>query len=560
MGPGFRRERSPPNGVFEENEVVIKDDLPREDVPRGSDTPDGVNAKASLAAALLLGASFHFGFAPYGMWAVTVLSIAGFAWLILHLRKASAILFIASAFFYEVGRYGAGVSWIYESVHGFGGASVPASIAVVGVLVLCLALLSTLAVGVVMRLTVQHEWSHRTQVRSEGPLARELTVVALTLAASWVVAEGLLAHFGFSWLRAGVALIDSPLAGLGFLGESILGAAGVFSAALLAYATRRPVLVTVPILFGIIAAGIGAVQWTSQVGTRAVAIVQANVPLSQKWDSQEVSSVLARYISMSEPVAKDRIVVWPEVAVNLETRDLYAGVARLLETPGTTLVAGSPTRIEPLEGNGADRWYNTASAWGEGSGTYVKRKLVPFGEYVPGGTWLRSWLDWINIPMNDFLEGRRQQPPLLVPPHRAGVAICYDMAYPLTSSHYMKSHFIFALSEDAWFGRSNGPHQHLQITRMRAMETGRAIVRATNRGISAIVLPNGKVDQSLPLFTEGVLTAEVPVMRGSPPAYYLEEEFTLILLPLASLLAVLRLHRRRKREPVAGSLESVRHP
>jgi apolipoprotein N-acyltransferase len=149
---------------------------------------------------------------------------------------------------------------------------------------------------------------------------------------------------------------------------------------------------------------------------------------------------------------------------------------------------------------------------------YDKHHLVPFGEYLPFDDWIRPLLNFLAIPMSSFSPGPARQRPLPFNGMRIGASICYEDAY---AGEVMKplpnANLLVNVSDDAWFGDSIAPHQHLQIARMRALETGRYLLRATNTGISAIIDARGRVVARSPQFEPYVLTGEIRLHAGATP-------------------------------------------
>ena len=478
---------------------------------RGSDQ---LSFSVFLLYAFLLGVCFHLAFAPYAFFPAFLLSVGGLAWLLNSNRGATRRGVLLGVFTYAMGKYGAGLFWIHESVHGFGGAKLWVAVAVVALVATGLAAYTTFVFGGSLWQSTSQpsEIDHELAVKGQWASFSRSLVWCLLFSVSWILAESTLAHIGFNWLTAGVALIDTPFEGYVPIGEDWTGFFGVFTAALLSFALRRPMLLMVvaPVLIG--AYVLSGIEWTTEKGTRAVAIVQADIPLERKWRHGE--NVLSEYLEMSRPVAQDRIVVWPETAIVMEVDQLKEELEPFLASTRTTLVTGSILKDNGRVGDSREHthWYNIAIVLGEGEGTYKKKRLVPLGDST------RNWFDWVDIPMNDFTEGPKRQKALKLGPDQAGVAICYDISYPFMGRSSRNSSFFLTLSEDGWFGDSDLPYQHLQVARVRALESRKAIVRSANRGISAIILPDGSVQASLPLFTKGVLTAEIPLMEGNTPA------------------------------------------
>ena len=151
-----------------------------------------------------------------------------------------------------------------------------------------------------------------------------------------------------------------------------------------------------------------------------------------------------------------------------------------------------------------------------GGGRYHKRRLVPFGDYVPFAAWLRGVVDFFDLPMSSFTPGSRQQGLLDVGFGQASIGICYEVVYA-ELMRQSEADLLLTISNDTWFGESIGPLQHMQIARARALENGRWLLRGTNNGVTAIVDHRGRVTAALPQFERGVLTGEFHLMRGTTP-------------------------------------------
>src|SRR5690606_15506787 len=198
------------------------------------------------------------------------------------------------------------------------------------------------------------------------------------------------------------------------------------------------------------------------------------------------------------------LIVWPETAVPI-LKDHAEGylemMGRFAEDRQSALITGVPVRQPNAEGE--LRYYNGLTSTGDAQGTYLKRKLVPFGEYVPLQELLRGLIAFFDLPMSDFARGPASQPPLLAKGYRVAPFICYEVVYPeFAADLAADSDILLTVSNDAWFGRSIGPLQHLQMAQMRALESGRWMIRATNNGVTVIIDPQGRVQQWLPQFQQ----------------------------------------------------------
>jgi apolipoprotein N-acyltransferase len=253
------------------------------------------------------------------------------------------------------------------------------------------------------------------------------------------------------------------------------------------------------------------------VPTLPVAVVQGNIAQAVKWDAGFKAETLRIYGELTRAVAPgSRLVVWPEAAVPAYVRfepaalrwltDLAAGVR-------VPLLVGVPD----AETDGRRVRYLNSAFLVESAGVrarYDKMHLVPFGEYVPLKR-LLFFVEAIAAEIGDFTPGRQVT---ILPLEDApfGTVICYEVIFPGLFRQFVAegASFMTNITNDAWFGDSGGPLQHLAMVPLRAVENQIAIVRAANTGVSAFVLPSGAIQSTLPLGVRGTLRAEVPVRRG----------------------------------------------
>ena len=265
--------------------------------------------------------------------------------------------------------------------------------------------------------------------------------------------------------------------------------------------------------------GVQQVDWTSPVGKPLrLALIQDNLPQLTKWDEEQYDKRLNLYARLTlQYVDSVDVVVWPENAVTTFYQDLkkdyfdwLAGKAR---EAGSDIIVGVPLRKE--EGKG---YYTTLMLLGSHEGVYRKHHLVPFGEYVPLEGLLRGLIGFFDLPMSSFSPGAPDQAPLPVAGQYAAMSICYEDAFGEELLHnFPRATVLINGSNNAWYGDSLAPHQHLEIARMRTIETGRPLVRATTNGISALVDPHGQITARAPQFETYVLEGSVQPMAGSTP-------------------------------------------
>lgn len=452
-------------------------------------------AGAALLA-LGAGAAFPLGLAPFDWWPATPAAAGVLFWLLCR-ADARPLL---TGWLFGAGKYGVGASWIYVSIHVYGDASPVLAGFLVAVFVAGMALFHA---GVA--------WAF-VRFRPPGPVA-----AAVAFAAVWVLTEWLLTWFltGFPWLFAGYAMLDTPLEALAPLGGVLLvGFGAVLTAACLVQWRSRAALV-VAALPWLASWALAGVSWTTPGEGHRVALVQGNIDQTTKWDEASRRGILERYAGLSGPAWDRDIVIWPEAAVTLPLHMAGDFLSDMAERAEGALVLGIV--IGEWSPDGA-RWYNGAVSVGDGDGRYAKRRLVPFGDYVPLQSVLRGLIGFFDLPMSRTVPGDFEQPLLRAGSAALAMSICYEIAYPeLVRASAGEADALVTISNDTWFGASIGPHQHLQMARMRALENGRYVLRATNNGVTAIIDAYGRVVDALPQFEQGVLTGEVTGMAGTTP-------------------------------------------
>jgi len=461
-----------------------------------------------LIVAFVAGAALPFAFAPYGYYPLALLCLG----VLFHLwdgaERRSA--FISGAAF-GLGMFGHGVWWIQISVHQFGLPLYSFSIAVTAAFVCFMSVYPALCgyLGAVL------------------PTPCRYTRVLLLYPAAWTATELLRGWLfgGFPWLLIGYSQVDSPLAVfvplLGVYGVGFITVTAAASAVVLLRGTvvgrRVAALVLASIIIGSLT--LGEISWTRTIGDAApVALIQGAIPQAVKWNHAYRQPSIDLYAKLSEPHWGKALIVWPETAIPAFAEEVPASIAALgarAKDSGTTLLIGMPTG----DPSGDSGYFNSVVQFGDVSGRYDKRHLVPFGEYLPFDRWLRPITTFLRIPMSNFSPGPAVQPPLSVNGYSIGVSICYEDAYAGEVARALpQANVLVNVSNDAWFGESIAPHQHLQIARTRALETGRYLLRATNTGISAIIDDRGKIVAASKQFIAAVVSGEMVPRAGSTPA------------------------------------------
>ncbi len=282
----------------------------------------------------------------------------------------------------------------------------------------------------------------------------------------------------------------------------------------------------------------------------AVALVQGNVPNAWRADPAQADAALDAFASATRPVLAQHpaLVVWPENAISFllaPNSRIQHALATLLGPDGPPLLLGAPrfAQTEP----GRVRFYN--SAWllapdGTSRGVYDKRRLVPFAEYAPVPR--LPGLGWRFDAPGDYSPGAA--PIVFAAPAPFGVLICYEAIYPNLARDLAAAgaRFLVNVSNDAWFGTSAGLEQHFAITVFRSVETRRALARATNTGVTALIGPSGRILARFPPDRRAAWVVDVPLRDGTTPYTRAGDVFG--ALAALGTLAAIGLAQARRRE------------
>jgi len=491
--------------------------------------------------ALVCGALLPFSFEPFSIWPLQFVGVALFYFSLKGLSTKQAMW---RGWWFGLGTYAAGVSWVYVSIHFYSHTPAPLAILMTLFFVAGLAWFFALFSLLYQRFFAQ------------------LSLPFLSFAALWMAFEWLRSWFltGFPWLFLGDAHVDTWLSGFApiFGVYSIGFIVALLSAYAMDYLLKSPSvfqsrpaslgLLISPWILGLL---LNVIDWTDVVehGDIKVAAIQGNIPQDRKWLPEEIYPTLEKYRSASEENWDAQLILWPETAITVLHHQAKEYI-KFLDEEGkkhqTALLTGIPyqqSQEEPYPG----AYHNTVIALGEGEGIYHKRKLVPFGEYMPFPESWRPLLSFFNIPMSQFHQGDPSQPLLNISNdrHNYTVApfICYDIVYPdFVANQANDSGLLVTISNDAWFGASIGPQQHLGIARMRALENGRYLLRSTNTGITALIDHKGHIVEALPQFEYGVLKADAQIRTGNTP-FNIWGSWPMLIISFGALGLLLLQHR-----------------
>ena len=476
------------------------------------------------AAALAAGALVPFSLAPYNHLLLGFLGLSLFAWLIL--QPASKKTLVTTAFSFGLGLFGLGTSWIYVSIRDYGQAAPILAFLMIGGFASFLALIFALPWALMNKLP-------------KSPIAKIFGFASMWLLVEWIRGWFLT---GFPWLYVGHGHLNSPLAGLapivgslgiGFVQAFVCATIGLSIADLGKNSALRTTCLLAIILFAASPLLI-PIKWTEALESVEVTLVQPNIALEDKWDPALRQVNLQRLLNLTENQWQTDLLIWPEAALPLATLGQDSLLSELSSYlgPETTLLTGRLV-YDPYE----ERYLNNLISLGNGSGEYSKRRLVPFGEYVPLEDQLRGLIDFFDLPMSVIDSGSKDQSLLEAGSLRVAAAICYEIAYGAqVAKDSQEANLILTISNDTWFGNSIGPHQHFQIARMRALENSKPLIRDTNNGITGLIDHHGQVISRADQFSETFLVGDIEPQRGMTP-FSRWGQLPLVLISLAILIA-----------------------
>lgn len=473
-----------------------------------------------LIIALTLGAIQVFAFSPFEQWWTLYPSFIGLFLLLQQVYKSTQKFFLIS-FAFNLSMFIATIHWVYVSMDLFGG--MPTIISMLLIVLLCayLALFPTLALWVALRLN----FITNTQ--------RYL----LVLPVFWLLMDWFRGWFltGFPWGYLGYSHADTPLVGF----APLLGVQGMTLAILLICASltliiqKQRIILNTLLITTLIVSGylLQKVRYTELQPAIKVALVQGNIDQNEKWETDQLYPSLFKYLDLSEAGdnsdRENELIIWPESAIaalEINMQSFLQPLSEELEMKGKTLMTGI---IEyDLK---KDEYRNAIIMLGKlpvGEGysrtspnRYRKHQLLPIGEFVPFEDFLRPIAPYFNLPMSSFHRGDEVQENIKSGLTTFAPALCYEVAFPelLRKNVHNDTGMLLTLSNDAWFGGSIGPDQHLEIARMRAIELARPILRSTNNGVTAIYDDQGNELGRLPSNKEGVLRNEVQPAFGLTP-------------------------------------------
>lgn len=464
----------------------------------------------ALLAAALAGASSLLSFEPFGWWPVQFLALA---WLFYQVGMGSSVrratlLGWAFGFGWSV----AGMHWLSIALTRYG--HLPA---VLSAIAICL-------LGLYMGLFGAFAAAASTWLRKRWALPVPAFLL-LVFPTCWGVSEWLRGWVftGFPWAASGYAHNTAPLGGFApIVGVYGIGVLAAVCAACLVMLTQRQRMGALALFGVLLVAGslLRQVEWTHAVGKPiTVRLLQGDIPQDEKFDANHLTGILVRYRDMMTAAPAD-LTAAPETAIPIFPQQLPAGYLDIFKDyaarTGTSFLYGIPLA------DSQTAYANSVAGVGPQGQAYRfdKHHLVPFGEFIPTG--FRWFTNMMQIPLGDFTRGPAVQAPFPVKDQLVLPNVCYEDVFGEEIAKNLReaprpATLLLNVSNLAWYGESTAIPQHLQISRMRSLETGRPMLRATNNGATAIIDGRGNVVQQIPFYQQGVLAASVQGMGGTTP-------------------------------------------
>lgn len=499
----------------------------------------------------IAGLSLVFAYSPFSQWyLILFIPAITFYQLAKQPPKKAAKLMGAFAF----GWFASGISWVHVSIDQFGGLPLIVSLGLMLLLCLYLALFPALAAYLTAYFSSKKQFN------------------LWLLMPFWLISEFLrsIVLTGFPWLSLGYSQIDSPLASF----APVIGEVGISAIVILInvclvtiiYALKQSsnklLMTPIALIFIITVSsyGLAKVTWVKATGeTTKVALVQGNIEQSIKWAPDQEWPTMLKYLDHTRVNYNADIIIWPESAIPAmepAVQDFLSTVNQSALLNNSAIITGilnynfeSKEYFNSLIVLGKTQDEDEQGYYYNHSNRYSKHHLLPIGEFVPFQELLRPIAPLFNLPMSSFSRGNYVQHNLIAKNLHILPLLCFEIVFPhqLAANLTKETSILLTVSNDAWFGDSHGPHQHMEIARMRALEFGRPLLRSTNNGVTAVVDHLGDFIARIPQFEEAVLKTEISLVTGETP-YSQWPRLILLLLIIAPLLLVTFLQIKEERE------------
>jgi apolipoprotein N-acyltransferase len=468
--------------------------------------------------AFFSGGLVPFAFSPFDFYFFSIfsLSILFYLWSKTKTARESFIL----GYLFGFAMFGVGVNWLHISIDLFGNMHLMFSLLITYLFIAFIALYPALCGYIAVK------------------YFKSSLFVCMPIL--WVISEWLRGWIftGFPWLNIGTSQTDSILINfapiIGDYGISLIVCIISITILKIIFYKNRQRFISLFLLIIIFLSSLvlNKINWTKNNGeTLNVALVQGAIPQEIKWQSDQDEKSYDIYMRLSEPFWSSDLIIWPETAISSKyhlANNFIEKIDRKQKNSNASFMTGIIN-----EDTSTNAYFNSILLVDGNHHFYNKNHLVPFGEYLPLKEKLNRFFHFFNIPISNFSSGEFKLKNFKTNMGNFGMSICYEAAFGNQISRSLpEANVLINVSNDAWFGDSMAPHQHLQISRMRAIENGRYFLRATNNGISAIIDNRGKVISRSPQFKEHTLNSDVKLFIGATPYSKYGNTFLLLFCTL----------------------------
>jgi len=456
--------------------------------------------------AIIAGILFSLSFAPFNFSLFIFIALAIFRLLLTELSGKRAVL---RGFLFGFGIFGVGVSWVFVSM--VVNTQTNFTLPILMTLFYCSfwALFPAIFAYLFVKI------SNQAQETNSILLFASLWTVIEYIRGEWILN-------GFPWLQAAYSQLDSPFAGfIPVFGSYGTGFIIVLLATLFAEALiDKTKIIFIFVIFPILTQGgqeLKRVNWTKVNGDLIkVTLIQGNIAQKDKWAIENRNITLKQYYDDSAKHWGSDVIIWPETAIPAYYKDVKEDYLIPLEQEAiqnnTDIITSLPHKDK------MGKLYNSVLVLGKAPGMYKKIHLLPFGEYLPWQPISGYVLGLMDLRLGNFSAGAVDQPLLKVAGHHFVTSICYEDAFGEQSiRHIEQASFLVNVTNDGWFDGSIEPYQHMQIARMRALESGRYLLRATNTGVTGVVSEKGQIINQAPLRQRYSITSDIKPMSGLTP-------------------------------------------
>ncbi|MFK5914236.1 MAG: apolipoprotein N-acyltransferase [Woeseiaceae bacterium] len=494
----------------------------------------------------IAGAFLALAFAPVNLYFLAVISLCVLFYALLFVTPLRAAYL---GWWFGLGYFGMGVSWGFVAIYVFGLSSIfiSALLTFLGIAFLSLYVALFTYLSILLK-----------QKISSVKLQYSLFVIFPSL---WALSEWFRGWFltGFPWLSVGYSQTDSFLSGyapvLGVFGISWLVALSA-SLLLILFLEKKDKFIYLILLLSIWLGGmfLSQVNWTQAIDKPIkVSLVQGNVEQENKWDPEQFEKRKQRYLSLTEKHWDSDLILWPENSLTIFYHQLDKNVLQPLSKKAkknnTDIILGLPVLNKKR-----DEYFSSMMALGRSFEKdkpqfYHKSHLVPFGEYVPFESSLRGLISFFDLPMSGFTPGSSEQKLFTAAGQKIAPTICYEDAFGEDVIRFLpEATLLLNASNNAWYGDSFAPHQHVQISQMRALETGRDMMRVTTNGVSALINYKGKILKRSKQFEADVVTGMVQPRHGATPYVLWGNIIILLIITLGLLFIVIISYMKNSKE------------